>query len=187
MSVWIEYGKHCCCLICNVLCSETIICSFHAVFLYSDQLIELLTIWRSILVNKLVASKLTWWLRMSSAPMLPFKYFKLLGFKPTPWPICLYFMFRYLVLLIWNACSSQSNSKAIACKNIQVLLGGFETKTGEQVYMIKAQFFAGIDYLSTYQKRFKCILLSAVACFSEWWKVHCCWLCTSCEWKNVKI
>ncbi|KAL8049243.1 hypothetical protein ABFS82_06G008800 [Erythranthe guttata] len=28
--------------------------------------------------------------------------------------------------------SLQSNSKAVACQNIQVLLGGFETKTGEQ-------------------------------------------------------
>ncbi|KAI3457860.1 hypothetical protein Pfo_014523 [Paulownia fortunei] len=28
--------------------------------------------------------------------------------------------------------SLQSNSKAIACQNIQILLGGFETKTGEQ-------------------------------------------------------
>lgn len=36
----------------------------------------------------------------------------------------------------------QSNSKSVACPNIQVLIGGFETKTGEQVCVIEAQFYS---------------------------------------------
>lgn len=45
-----------------------------------------------------------------------------------------------------NCSFLQSNSKSIACPNIQVLIGGFETKTGEQACIIEAKFYAEVKF-----------------------------------------
>lgn len=57
----------------------------------------------------------------------------------------------------------QSDPKDI-CKNIQILLGGFETQTGEQVYTINCSNLYFPEYVY-FQVVFEADIFMAVACF----------------------